>query len=261
MPGTRKRTFTQSGLALGPRNPRKTYRTGASSYRPSVRGRRAGTFRKVGYWGRYPGAGGPAHGGELKFHDIDWDEAVANLSAGVISNTSSLVLIGQGITESLRIGRKCIIKSIGWRGKATLAINSGTSVANPQTVRFIIVHDSQCNGAAPLVATAAGVLETAHFQSFNNLANKGRFHTLYDKTITLNALAAAGNGTADDTGAVSRNFAFYKKCNIPVEYSGTASPADITEIRTNNIFGVMIADSTESNVSLDSKFRFRFSDG
>ncbi len=228
----------------------------------SRRGRFAsqGRYRKVGFWGRYPGAGGPARGGELKFHDIDWDEAVADMSNGVISNTSSLVLIGQGITEKTRIGRKCTIKSIGWRGELQLAKLAGTELQDGASVRLMICLDTQCNGAAPSPAGTNGVLAANDFQAFNNLTNKGRFTVLCDKVFSMNAQAGAGNGTADDCPMSRRSFSFFKKVNIVMEYSGTASPSDITEIRTNNIFGIMITGDSASTVSLGSKLRFRFSD-
>ncbi len=106
-----------------------------------------------------------------------------------------------------------------------------------------------------------GLLESANYQAFNNLNNKSRFRVLYDKTFTLNTLAAAGDGTSNDSGAVQRSFSFFKDVNIPMEYSGTANPSVIGEVRTNNIFGIMISESGNSTVALDSKFRFRFSDG
>ncbi len=202
----------------------------------------------------------PAANGELKFHDIEWNEAVADLSAGVISNTSSLVLIGQGQTESTRIGRKCTITNIGWRGEVQLILSATAAVTPAQAVRFMIVLDKQCNGAAPTVTGDGGVLESANFQSFNNLANKGRYFVLYDKTVQLNAQAAAGDGATNDTAPLKRGFTFFKKCNIPMEYSGTANPSIIDEVRTNNIFGIMIAGTSAASASLDSKFRFRFTD-
>ncbi len=217
-------------------------------------------MRAVGTYIPRGGRRAVANGAELKFHDIDWDEAVADFTAGVISNTSSLVLIGQSVTESTRIGRKAVIKSIGWRGQLKLAADAGASTTGPQTVRLILVQDKQCNGAAPAVSGTNGLLQSANFQSFNDLTNKGRFAVLSDQVFTLNALAAAGDGTANDTAAVSENFTFFKSCDIPIEYSGTANPSIIDEVRTNNIFGIMITDNSGSTVSLDSKFRFRFTD-
>ncbi len=219
-----------------------------------------GITRAIGYYGRYPGAGGPIRGGELKFHDIDWNEASADFSAGVISNVSSLVLIGQGVTESLRIGRKLTIKAIGWRGKVLLETSSLAGAALGNTIRLILVLDSQCNGAAPAVSGNGGLLASANYQSFNNLVNKGRFTVLYDKTMTLNRTAGAGNGTANDFAGAQRNFSYYKKCDIAIEYAGVANPAVITELRTNNIFGIMIGSVAANGTSLDSKLRFRFSD-
>ncbi len=261
----------QEATMAGKRWASRTYGQGGRGYSKyrSTGARRAparrvvpGRYRKIGYWGRYAGAGGRAGGTqELKFHDIDWTEAAADMTAGLISNTSSLVLIGQGITESTRIGRKCVIKSIGWRARLQFIAVSGAGTQAPQTTRFMLVHDTQCNGTAPLVGTAAGVLETADFQSFNNLANKGRFKTLLDRTYTSNSVAGAGNGTANDFPAVNRDFSFFKKCNIPIEYSGVANPSVITEVRTNNIFGIMITSDSAASVVLASKFRFRFSDG
>ncbi len=222
-----------------------------------------GYTRRTGFYGRYPGAGRRATGRnvELKFHDIDWDEAVADLSAGVISNTSSVVLIGQGITESTRIGRKAIIKSIGWRGQLQLAVQSDANPQSAMTIRLMLILDSQCNGAAPSVSGTGGVLVAANFQAFNNLVNKGRYKVLYDKNFQMNPMAGAGNGTANDWSSQNKSFTFWKQCNIPIEYSGTAAPSVITELRTNNIFGLMIASGSGSLVSLDSKFRFRFADG
>ncbi len=220
----------------------------------------AGFTRQVGFYGRYAGAGGPARGGELKFHDIDWDEAGADFSAGVISNTSSLVLIGQGVTESTRIGRKCVIRSIGWRGNLKGATVATASAPPAHSVRLLVVQDTQANGAAPTVSGTGGLFESADYQSFNNLVNKGRFKVLYDKVHAMNWGAGAGDGTTNDFAPFNRNFTFFKKCEIPIEYSGVASPSVITELRTNNIYGVMISSSSGTDVSLDSKFRFRFSD-
>lgn len=207
---------------------------------------------------------GPARAirGELKFHDIDWDESQADHSAGVISNTSSLVLIGQGVTSTTRIGRKAVIENIGWRGKLQLGLNAGSALQAPQTVRLMLVQDKQANGAASTISGSPnGVLSSANYQAFNELVNKDRFFVLMDKVFTFNAQAGAGDGTANDSAPVDENFSFFKKVNIPIEYSGTATPSVITELRSNNIFGIFISSTSAGSVSMDSKFRFRFSDG
>ncbi len=195
---------------------------------------------------------------ELKFHDVDVDQAVGNLSAGVILNTDSINFIAQGVTESTRVGRKCTIKSIGWRGQLQLASSSGATLGAPISTRLMLVQDKQCSG---LVPTVAGVLETANYQSFNNLNNKGRFRTLYDQTFDLTNSAGAGNGTANDSNAVNMSFDFFKNVNITLEIADENTPPVIADIRTNNLFILMITDSTGSRVALDSKIRLRFLDG
>ncbi len=202
-----------------------------------------------------------ADGAELKFHDIDVDQAGADLSAGVILNTSSISLIGQGVTESTRVGRKCVVKAIGWRGNIQLETTAGAGVREGAEVRLMVVQDKQCNGAAPSVTGTGGVLESANIHSFNNLNNKGRFRVLSDQTYQCNVECAAGNGTTNDTPSWFFPFSFFKSVNIPLEFSGTADPAVIAEVRTNNLFVLMIANTADTGILLDSKIRLRFSDG
>ena len=198
---------------------------------------------------------------ELKFHSVDWLEANADLSSGVISNTSSVVLIGQGQTQSTRLGRKLVLRSMQFQGMLTFAAQSGASIQVPQVTRLILVQDTQCNGSAPDVAGDDGVLETGSWHSFFEVANDSRFVILYDEVTVLNPRAAAGDGTTNDTGSGISAFEFSCELDVPIEYSGTADPSVIDEIRTNNIFGIMITDSATGVTSLDSKFRFRFTDG
>jgi len=55
-------------------------------------------------------------------------------------------------------------------------------------------------------------------------------------------------------------FEMYKKCNIPIEYSGTTGA--ITEIRSNNIFLLASSDGQADDlVTMVGNCRVRFSDG
>ncbi len=238
---------------------RKRRRTMAPRRRAST-GRFRGYYRKVGNYGRYnrPGAGRQ----EQKFFDSDWDQAVANNIAGRVQVPGSAVLIGQGLTESTRIGRKAVIRSILWRGHVQLQASAANIVSDTQTCRILIILDTQCNGVTADPSDTNGLLQTGHYLSFNNLVNKGRFRVLYDKFVEFTPVAAAGDGTTNDTGGVGRFLSFSKKnCNIPIEYSGVANPAVISEIRTNNIFGMLVNRTGASDIVLDSRFRFRFTDG
>ncbi len=213
-----------------------------------------GRTRVGGYYGRYSGSGGRGTG-ELKFHDIDIDDATVAIN-GTIQNTGTINIIPQGVTEKQRIGRKCTIRSINWRYQLTIGNQNDLAVALAgDTFRVILYQDTQCNGAT---ATVAGILETDDFQSFRNLANSSRFVILMDKTHVLNyAAAGADSSTTFAQVAVTRNYSFFKKCSIPLEFDSTTGA--LTEIRSNNL-GVLIMSDAGAVGTFESKMRLRFSD-
>jgi hypothetical protein len=171
----------------------RTQKTGtAKKQRTSraIRPAQRGFVQTSGFYGRYARNG--TVGAELKFHDLDIDDAVVAAN-GTIAQVSCN-LIAQGVTESQRIGRKCTIRNINWRYQIQLP-NAQNMTSVLDTVRVILYQDKQANGAT---ATVTGILESDDFQSFNNLANKGRFTILMDRTHAINATAGSGNGTAND---------------------------------------------------------------
>lgn len=193
---------------------------------------------------------------ELKFHDIDVDDS-AIATTGTILNSGSVNLIAQGTEEDQRIGRKVVIKSINWRGTLVVPSSSAASTVPlgiTDTVRIIMYIDKQCNGAT---ATVTDILATANYQSFNNLSNKERFRTLFDRTFDCMPSGIGGDGTTNTAGASAQSFSFYHKCNLPIEFSATAGA--LTEIRSNNI-GVLAISRDGSTVTLDSKVRLRFTE-
>lgn len=212
--------------------------------RRGLRRGQLGFVRTSGFFGRF------AQGGELKFHDVTVDDPSIS-SAGTIQTL--LNGIAQGTTESTRIGRKCTIRSINWRWMLIKAAASSKS-ASSDTVRVILYLDKQANGAT---AGVTDILETDQFLSFNNLANKSRFRTLMDRTYSMNSTAGGGDGTTEDYTEFQLNDSFYKKVNIPIEFSGTAGT--IGEIRSNNI-GCLILSETGAICALVSRMRLRFSD-
>ncbi len=223
--------------------------------RTKLRARRRvvpGVTRVGGYYGRYA-YGGPD--GELKFHDVDVDDATVAIG-GTIQNTGSINLIPQGITEKTRVGRKCNIRSIGWRYQLELTEQiDGATPPQCDVVRVILYLDKQANGAT---ATVSGILESDDYQSFNNLANSQRFRILLDKTHSLSrrTLSATQNADTFDSAQVFFNYQYFKKCNIPLEFDSTAGA--ITEIRSNNL-GVLLV-GLNGVAAFVSKFRLRFSD-
>ncbi len=242
----RKRAIgSASALVLGP------YR----APRPPLKRRKAfipGRDRTGGFYGRFSGR---YHSGvgELKFHDVDLDDAVV-ATGGVV--TDSINKIAQGVTESERIGRKCTIKTIRWKYRVDMPeVDEVGSPNTSEQIRVILFIDKQCNGAT---ATAAGILEEAgEVHSFRNLANAGRFVVLHDKLHTLNWMTLASSSAGNVSSAeVIREFTFNKKCNLPIEFDSTTGA--ITEIRSNNI-GVLLVSKVGTGGFM-SKFRLRFSD-
>ncbi len=226
-------------------------RSRATSQRFRVTARRKGYGRTSGYYGRY----GQGPHAELKFHDIVIDDAVID-AAGTIAQ-ASCVIIDQGTGESQRLGRKITVKSINWRMEIlTPEFDAQATPANEEIVRIIIYQDKQTNGAA---ATVLEILETANYQSFNNLANKSRFRTLMDRTYALNTqnLASDGAGLVSGSGMTIQD-SFYKKCNIVIEYDNSGTDGAITTQRSNNIGILTISKSAVGK--LLSQMRIRYSD-
>ncbi len=210
---------------------------------------RAGYDRTGGFYGRYTGA----HG-ELKFLDFQLDDAVI-ASGGTV--TPTIHTIPEGNSESERVGRKVTIKKVGWRYKIELPESDAQATPSEgDTVRAIMFLDKQANGAT---AAVLDILETANWQSFNQLANKSRFRILMDRTHDLNyrGMASDGAGLVSQANWVESH-AFFKTCNIPIEYDNSANTGAIGTIRSNNIGVLMISKS--GLASMISKIRVRYSD-
>ncbi len=223
------------------------YRPYGKPYTKRRRTFRAGYDRVGGFYGRYAG-----RNAELKFHDVDLDDAVVAVAGAVVPTA---IIIPQGVTESQRVGRKCTIRSINWRYQLTLPEQDAVaSPAASDSIRMIVFIDKQANGAT---ATATDILESDSWKSFRNLANSGRFTILMDKVHNLNypTLASDGAGVVS-SASYTEDHMFYKTCNIPIEYSSTTGA--IGEIRSNNIS--IFTMSSNGVCGFSSKWRVRFSD-
>lgn len=209
-----------------------------------------GRDRVGGFYGRY--RGGPRGSGELKFHDVAFDDGSLSIGGNILE---SINLIPQGVTEKTRIGRKCTIRSIHIRYLYSLpATSSLPACPSGDSLRFIIYLDKQCNGAN---ANVTDIMESDDFHSFRNLANSGRFTILLDKIHNLNYAAVAASGVGGfSSSKTCFNTQFNKRCNIPMEFDNTTGA--LTEVRSNNI-GLLIF-SIAGVAGFFSEIRLRFSD-
>lgn len=207
-----------------------------------------GKDRQTGYYGRFSGVNA-----ELKFHD---GTIIATGVATTGNITSPLCIIAQGTTESQRIGRKCTVKAIYMKYAVKLPeVSVNLTPPPPDEVRVILYLDKQCNGTA---ATPGDILEQVDVRGFRNLANSGRFVLLHDKMYTMNYQTQSFEGTTNycASGKLLVNHSFYKKVNIPIEYSGTNGV--LTEMRSNNIGCLLISNAGQ--IDFESRFRLRYSD-
>jgi len=233
----------KASYAAGP-----STRRGRGSKPGSSKKRRVvpGVTRTGGYYGRFAGAGM-----EAKFWDVAHSFTIDNTTE--IPTSGQLSLVPQGNTESSVVGRKYTVTSI--QGKYGLVLAPGAQAVPCATIWAIyLVQDTQCNGA---VATAADVFAQSGnaVLGHRNLANSQRFKILKKWT---GSLAPQAGATTALNGA-TKYIEFYKKCNIPIEFSGTGGA--ITDNRSNNIFMLAGAHgSADDLITVTGTTRLRFTD-
>lgn len=200
-----------------------------------------GYTRRSGYYG----------GIERKFLDTAFSDGTL-ASAMTFYNP---MVIPQGDTESQRIGRKVVIRSLHLRG--TLTLLNATDVTNTSNqFRMRIVIDTQTNGAQ---FGATDLLETDAINSFSNLANRSRFRVLYDKTKEFNSFGASATGAAYSFGEVIKPISVNLKLNLPVEFDNSATTGAITTVRSNYIC-ITMQSSTGEIISMAMTSRIRYTD-
>jgi len=155
-------------------------------------------------------------GAELK--DLTTNNS-GKITAGTAANVLTLLNgCAQGTTASTRLGRRILMKSllIRWH----FAIN--TTTAGNDSIRVLIIYDSQTNGTAP---AATDVLLTDEFGSPMNLSNSRRFKVLIDELVPC--IGTAGPGSACGTR--------YVKGEWPVEFN-TGSAGTVGDIQSGSIY-------------------------
>lgn len=190
------------------------------------------------------------YGKELKFFDTALSFLIDN--TGEVPTTGQLTLIPQGVTESTRIGRKCVVKSVHMRG---VYVYQPSTSATAAVVTFMyLVLDRQANGAAAAVTDV--LTSNEMYSAFSNMANSERFKIL--KRFVVDFSPTAGVTTAYNN--VRKPFEYYSKLDIPIEYSSTTGA--ISEIKSCNLFLLAGTDGgADDLVTVAGTCRLRFSDG
>lgn len=206
--------------------------------------RTAGPYKRA-LLGR-PGGRTLTLGGQIekKYLDTGIGYATATTTGTVVS---SLLAIPQGTTEVTRVGGKINVCNINMRGQ----VRGLTATGVPGAVRWMLILDKQCNGAAPAVTD---ILTSAAINSFLNMDNVDRFQVLKDKMIVNNF------GAISPTPLWYLNTVLVKcnyKCNIPIHYSSTTGA--IAEIKSNNLIWLIISERS-SSVEYGLTARIKFTD-
>lgn len=185
-------------------------------------------------------------GPERKFLDLNNNLQLATLAQAAGSGgQSGAVTIGllnpliQGTDSTTRIGRKILMKSI--QIKLDMALqNAGAGVPDAGrdagTVRFMVVYDSQTNGAALAATDVLVVTGGSAVVAPMNLNNRERFKIIWDK-----------NRIIDPQGPAQIFFKLYKKCTLPMIFNG-GNAGTVADIQTGSIYFLMVTSSQATAV-------------
>ncbi len=244
MPYSRKRAYS-SGNAPMTSRVRRTLAHPTYSY---VRGSR-GYTRTSGNYGRYSRA--VTSHPEKKF----FDTVISSTPVTTGGLVGSLSLVPQGDLAQNHVGNRLFVTKLNMR--AHFFMPSTTDVAETSdTVRIIILQDTQTNGA---LATVANVLASADMLSFNNLTQGRRFNTLADKFVTLNTGGLAGTTAPAVASTEVHRFLHLKHTfKTPMEMNFSGATGAITEIRSNGLLVLLI--SFTGIIQSVTETRIRFTD-
>ena len=204
---------------------------------------------------------------EKKFLDMNIGTIAAPISidatytvlSGTISAGSFLGIV-QGTTESQRIGRKVVITDLHWYirlqrpNAAPTTTNRSDETAS--TCRIVLYIDKQCNGAA---ATGSQLFQIDDFLSFRNIENTGRFVILHDRKYSVPQQLYMTHDGTNDIQALGDTFQWREihwKGFLPIEFNSTTGA--ISEIRSNNICAMVVAEDNGGSTQMVSRLRIRY---
>ncbi len=186
---------------------------------------------------------------ELKFKDT----AIADTTLGAAMIITNLNVLQQGDGQSERVGRKVVIKGLHIRGQYKLI--AATAAGDTSTrLRQRVVLDTQTN-KAEFVATDLVVADV--IDSFNKLANKGRFRVLSDQVYTFSSSGAAASGAAFVFGEDMVDVDINLKLNLPIEFNADLDTGVIATQTANSLkLTTQVADGEIIAQSLNVRIRF-----
>lgn len=167
---------------------------------------------------RSGGYANPARMGEMKFSDVS-NTLTTGIGGAGFSAANLLNGLVKGSEATNRIGQKIVMRSLLIRAKQRLQ----PTTTGGCSIRLLCVYDKQTNATAPLITD---ILLADDFNSPNNLNNRERFVTMFDKV--LEPLSVAGNV---ETGIVQFN-----PINMDTMFNSAGNAGTVGDITTGSLY-------------------------
>lgn len=173
----------------------------------------------------------------------------------------------QGSGDTQRVGRQITIRRIDVAG--VFNIQSATAQTtindhNPICVVYLVL-DKQTNGAQ---LSSEDVLKNqaadvgANSALMRNISNTHRFQVLGKRVLHMQSMTAVNNssaGTISHTGDYLQ-WAFHKKCNIPVRFGVGLTSAGVASVEDNSLHIIAVTNSSTHNIIMTYNARIRYTD-
>lgn len=169
---------------------------------------------------------------------------------------SALIPSANGSAYGQVVGNRYKLRKLRVRGDLSTGITSdGADVPAPVSVRLLLVHDTQANGAQ---AQGEDIMQDIgaggeNLYSFKRVANSsGRFRIVKDEFLTLQPAVTATDGTATNSNVrYACHFTMQYTPKKPMECqikSGNATPT-IAGLVNNNFFLILAGIDTNSGAA------------
>lgn len=181
----------------------------------------------------------------------------ATMQDATIKSVSAVAI---GNTESTRVGRVYHITSIHLRGTCESGVvEADGAPTQTQVCRFVLVHDTQTNGAELTATDVMDASGTDDFIAFRNLQFTKRFRILMDKTIAVRPIALNEGASNLFASAVTRvPWKFNRTFKKPIKVTCKGTTAVIASVTDNSIHMIGIANNVFTTPTLTYQCRVRF---
>ncbi len=203
---------------------------------------------------------------ELKF--LDTSRAALTIpaptgAAGAELDPATVLCLNamqQGDGESDRDGRRIVMKSVYVTGSVSIAPQANLTTTDLAPLVYLaLVLDTQSNGAAPnsedIFTNPAGAALNAA-QPMRNIQYTNRFKVLAKADIEMPQPQLVYDGTNIEAAGCSKMFSFFKKFEIPVNFTGTTGT--IATVSDNSLHIIGYTNSTTYAPLLNYNSRVRY---